>query len=77
MRMRTNIGFVLIAISYAATITAILGACGAPFRKNWQINPDPGSTLLTAMAMGVQLTRISQTLASLPSLNMICSLPLS
>ncbi len=43
MRIRTRIGFILIGITYVATITAILAGCGAPFRKNWQINPNPGS----------------------------------
>ena len=43
MRARTNIGFVLIGTSYVAVITVILAGCGFPFRKNWQINPDPGS----------------------------------
>ena len=56
MRMRTNIGFVLIGISYAATLSAILGACGAPFHKNWQIYPNPGSRSFTVPDSGVQLT---------------------
>ncbi|KAL9604728.1 MAG: hypothetical protein Q9179_001766 [Wetmoreana sp. 5 TL-2023] len=41
--MRTRIGFVLIGVTYVTTITAILAGCGAPFRKNWQINPNPGN----------------------------------
>ncbi|KAI4202652.1 MAG: hypothetical protein LQ350_002445 [Teloschistes chrysophthalmus] len=43
MRMRTRIGFILIGITYLATVMAILVGCGAPFRKNWQIYPDPGN----------------------------------
>ena len=45
MRIRTRLGFFLIGITYVITIAAILGGCGAPFRKNWQIYPDPGSKL--------------------------------
>ena len=43
MRIRIWIGFALIGITYLTTITAILAGCGAPFQKNWQIYPDPGS----------------------------------
>ena len=43
MRFRTRLGFFLIGITYVTTITAILAGCGAPFSKNWQIYPNPGS----------------------------------
>ena len=43
MRMRTNIAFGAIGISYAIVVAMILGACGLPFSKNWQIYPNPGS----------------------------------
>ena len=46
MRMRVRIGFGLIFVTYATTIISILAGCGASFEKNWQINPDPGSTIL-------------------------------
>ncbi|KAA6410620.1 MAG: short-chain dehydrogenase reductase sdr [Lasallia pustulata] len=43
MKIRIKIGYLLIGVTYVATITAILAGCGAPFRKNWQIYPDPGN----------------------------------
>ncbi len=43
MRIRIRIGLAFIGITYVTTITAILAGCGAPFKKNWQIYPDPGS----------------------------------
>ena len=43
MRIRIRTGFALIFITYVITLTSILGGCGAPFKRNWQINPDPGS----------------------------------
>ena len=46
MRIRTRLGFYFIGITYVTTITAILAGCGAPFSKNWQIYPDPGSKFL-------------------------------
>lgn len=46
MRMRIRVGFALIFLTYVITISSILGGCGVPFRKNWQINPDPGSKFL-------------------------------
>lgn len=46
MKIRIRTGYVLIGVTYLATITAILAGCGAPFRKNWQIYPNPGSTSL-------------------------------
>ena len=44
MKSRTRIGFIVIGVSYVIVITAILAGCGTPFHKNWQINPNPGST---------------------------------
>ncbi len=46
MRMRIRVGFALIFVTYVITISSILSGCGVPFKKNWQINPDPGSTFL-------------------------------
>ena len=43
MRMRTRIGFILIGVTYVTTITSILAGCGVPFKKNWQIYPNPGN----------------------------------
>ena len=43
MRIRIQIGAVLLAISFIATFLAILLGC-YPIEKHWQINPDPGST---------------------------------
>lgn len=51
MKIRIKIGYLLIGVTYVATITAILAGCGAPFRKNWQIYPDPGSTSLFILAL--------------------------
>ena len=45
MRTRIRVGFAVIAITYIATISSILGGCGGTFSKNWQIHPDPGSML--------------------------------
>ncbi|KAJ5734948.1 uncharacterized protein N7483_000073 [Penicillium malachiteum] len=42
MRLRIHIAYVLIAVSYVATICSILFGC-RPLSKNWQINPDPGN----------------------------------
>lgn len=44
MQLRVRIAYVLIAVSYIATISSILFGC-YPMHKNWQINPDPGSML--------------------------------
>jgi hypothetical protein len=43
MQIRIKIGFAAIAASYVAVVLSILLGC-RPLRKNWQINPDPGST---------------------------------
>jgi len=50
MKFRTRIGFIFIGVTYVVTITAILAGCGAPFSKNWQIYPDPGSMFFHATA---------------------------
>ena len=44
MKIRIRIGYVLIGTTYMATELSILFGC-RPFHKNWQINPDPGSTI--------------------------------
>lgn len=43
MRIRIHLAYVLIAITYIATICSILFGCH-PMEKNWQIDPNPGST---------------------------------
>lgn len=78
MKIRIKIGYVLIGITYVATITAILAGCGAPFRKNWQIDPDPGSTSPPDYAIISEIgyeTDCIKTTANLPSRRWICSLP--
>ena len=45
MRIRIHIAFGFIAVTYITTICSILLGC-RPLHKNWQINPDPGSTSL-------------------------------
>jgi hypothetical protein len=42
MRVRIQIAYVLIAVTYVATVLSILFGCH-PMHKNWQINPNPGS----------------------------------
>ncbi|KAJ5824769.1 hypothetical protein N7447_007109 [Penicillium robsamsonii] len=42
MRIRIHIAYVLIGITYIATICSILFGCH-PIDKNWQIYPDPGN----------------------------------
>jgi hypothetical protein len=43
LEIRVKIGYFVIASTYIATELSILLGC-QPFRKNWQIFPDPGST---------------------------------
>lgn len=43
MRIRIHIAYGLIAATYVTTICSILLGC-RPLEKNWQINPNPGST---------------------------------
>ncbi|KAJ6179944.1 hypothetical protein N7519_010405 [Penicillium mononematosum] len=42
MRVRIHVAYVLIAITYIATICSILFGCH-PMEKNWQIHPNPGN----------------------------------
>lgn len=42
MKIRIQVGYVIIVTTYIATLLSILLGC-RPLRKNWQINPDPGS----------------------------------
>ncbi|CAI7665647.1 uncharacterized protein N7487_008003 [Penicillium crustosum] len=42
MRIRIHIAYVLIAVTYIATICSILFGCH-PMEKNWQIDPNPGN----------------------------------
>ncbi|OQE84148.1 hypothetical protein PENNAL_c0027G12080 [Penicillium nalgiovense] len=42
MRVRIHVAYVLIAITYIATVCSILFGCH-PMEKNWQIHPNPGN----------------------------------
>ena len=42
MRIRIQIGAVLLSTTFLATFLSILLGC-YPVKKHWQINPDPGS----------------------------------
>ncbi|CAI7646505.1 unnamed protein product [Penicillium palitans] len=42
MRIRIHLAYVLIAVTYIATICSILFGCH-PMEKNWQIDPNPGN----------------------------------
>ncbi|KAH8780078.1 hypothetical protein F5883DRAFT_690009 [Diaporthe sp. PMI_573] len=41
--VKIYIGFVLIVSTWLAVLFGILFGCGLPFKKNWQIHPDPGN----------------------------------
>ncbi|KGO63805.1 hypothetical protein PITC_054310 [Penicillium italicum] len=49
MRIRIHIAYVLIAITYIATICSILFGCH-PMDKNWQIYPNPGNNCQPAVS---------------------------
>lgn len=49
MHVRIRIAFAAIAVTYLATILSILFGC-TPFRKNWQIDPDPGNRCQPAIS---------------------------
>lgn len=57
--MRIRIGFAFIFVTYAITLSSILGGCGVPFNKNWQINPDPGSKFRTLVSPYVLVRNIN------------------
>lgn len=42
-RVKIFIGFALILSTWLAVLFGILFGCGLPFKKNWQIYPDPGN----------------------------------
>lgn len=42
MKMRINIAYGSIAVTYLATVLSIHLGC-LPYERNWQIFPDPGS----------------------------------
>ena len=42
MRIRIQVGAILLAATFLATFLSILFGC-YPVKKHWQINPDPGS----------------------------------
>ena len=56
MQTRIKIGLVAVGVTYVITILSILLGCH-PMHKNWQINPDPGSTrsLISSHRMEKQL----------------------
>ncbi len=45
MKVRIRIAYAAIGVTYIAVMATLLGAC-RPFPRHWQINPNPGSTLL-------------------------------
>lgn len=49
-RVKIYIGFVLIVSTWLAVLFGILFGCGLPFKKNWQINPDPGNRCQPAVS---------------------------
>ncbi|KAM4055936.1 putative short-chain dehydrogenase reductase sdr protein [Hirsutella rhossiliensis] len=46
MKLKINVGFALCAVTYLGICLSVLGGCW-PFENHWQINPDPGSMLLS------------------------------
>jgi hypothetical protein len=64
---RIRIGFVLIGTTYIATLLSILLGC-TPLHKNWQINPDPGSTFSLPFLSHPRITKLPKIIANLPSL---------
>ncbi|KAK7942647.1 uncharacterized protein PG986_011760 [Apiospora aurea] len=48
---RVRIGFYILAATYIAVTSNILFACGLPFKKNWQIYPDPGNSCQTTVSI--------------------------
>lgn len=50
MRIRIQIGAVLLAVTFLATFLSILLGC-YPIEKHWQINPDPGSKEFLSLAV--------------------------
>jgi hypothetical protein len=53
MKIRIHIGYAVIAATYIATLLSILLGC-RPLRRNWQINPDPGSKNASMLCMRYQ-----------------------
>lgn len=43
-RIRIQIAYVAIAVTYVVVMATILGAC-QPFNHYWQINPNPGGMI--------------------------------
>lgn len=54
MRIRIQIGAVLLAVTFLATFLSILFGC-YPIEKHWQINPDPGSKSMYLPPFAVML----------------------
>lgn len=50
MKLRINIGYGVIAITYVVVLLSILLGCH-PLHKNWQIHPDPGSMFWSWLVM--------------------------
>lgn len=44
MKIRIQIAYMAISVTYLAVIATIVGAC-QPFNHYWQINPNPGGRL--------------------------------
>ena len=52
MKIRIQIAYVAICVSYVVVMATILGAC-QPFDHYWQINPNPGG-IFPAAAHGIR-----------------------
>lgn len=48
-RLRVHAGFALVLAGYLASIGAVFLGC-IPFRRYWQINPDPGNSCEAAVS---------------------------
>ncbi len=58
MKTRIKIGLVAVGVTYVVTILSILLGC-QPFHRNWQINPDPGSTTSFTSPLTPKGTRLT------------------
>jgi hypothetical protein len=65
-RVKIYIGFVLIVSTWLAVLFGILFGCGLPFKKNWQIHPDPGNYCQPAVSrIDIFMTLIFNVLTDL------------
>lgn len=53
MRIRIQIAYVAIGVTYVVVMATLLGAC-QPFHHFWQINPDPGGNIPLLLLVPVQ-----------------------